>query len=210
MKLLPEKRMLVDPLEKSLSIYYEDITQYDIFESMRLSSKDFKDIQISISEGEGKIEITVPKERIEEFQKTAEKTFIEEEYKEKYLLLRDRLGDMPLKYLLFRINIIDPEKLIDYLPSRELLERDYEQWDYITRDCINHRAPTEKLLSIVLAEELLLGKDLSQYPEELEYHYYREAKYPELTQFSCKATFTKSEFLESVKSMQKQKELRKK
>ena len=78
MKLLPEKRMSSSYLridDEKIITDYIDITQYDVFKEMTTSFtlEDYKDVDIDISGKEGKIILTVPKEKIISFLEKSKK-----------------------------------------------------------------------------------------------------------------------------------------
>lgn len=103
MKLLPEKRMSSSYLridDEKIITDYIDITQYDVFKEITTSFtlEDYKDVDIDISGKEGKIILTVPKEKIISFLEKSKKMIQREEYIEKYLTFKDRIGIKALRY----------------------------------------------------------------------------------------------------------------
>ena len=204
MKLLPKKRLIIGRIAGKIdSIKYEPIDTFDeLF--LGISSSDCKDIQIDVSSEDGKILLTVSKDKLVGFIKKAEEMKQREEYKEKYLALRDRIGDSAVLYLTSRETLFDPDLLIDYLPSKELIEKDMKLWYRTLEVSCGYYATDEGVLSLELAKKLAMGETLDDYPEKLEYHYYW---YPKETKSVCDVPFTKSEFLDSVKKEQEVKKL---
>jgi len=199
MKLLPEKRMSSSYLridDEKIITDYIDITQYDVFKEMTTSFtlEDYKDVDIDISGKEGKIILTVPKEKIISFLEKSKKMIQREEYIEKYLTFKDRIGIKALRYIISR-EMIDPDLLMQYLPAKDLIEKDYELWDRLSVLSCGYYATEEGLLSIELAKRLAMGERLDDCPEQMIYHYY---KYPDKYQSTCDVPFTKSELIESI------------
>ncbi|MBQ9072052.1 MAG: hypothetical protein IJY25_02730 [Bacilli bacterium] len=196
MGLLPERivdksKMWYTDLEQS----YKEITQYDILKQIldKCSISDYKDIKIDTSGEDGLLLVTIKKEKLEQAKEELEKIKKQAEYDEKFLTLREKIGDQAVKYLIG--TPIDPVELIKYLPSKELIEKDYELYRKCCDVSCGYYSTDEGLLSIELAKHLAIGKSLDEYPEKLEYHYYW---YPYETKQVCEATFTKTEFLESM------------
>lgn len=202
MRLLPEKKIKIVGLRDELLIDYDEITQYDILRYLtsKLMVSDYKAIQVDTSSKDGKIILTVSKDKLIEILTDAESFKQEEEYKEKYLLLRDRIGDAAVKYLMTTKTMVDPDELVKYLPSKELIEKDCELWYRLFELSCGYHAPDEGLLSIELSKKLALGKTLDEYPDQLEYHYYY---YPQQFKSLIPATFTKTEFMEDIKEQEK-------
>lgn len=196
MRLLPEK--IVDKEKmgyKDIEESYKEITHYDIFQKISeyLSVDDYKDVKIDVSKDEGLVSLFVKKEKLLKFLKEAEKIKRQADYDKKFILLRERLGDDALKYLIG--TPIDPDILVEFLPPREIIEKDFELYYKLFKLSCGYHYPEEGLLSIELAKQLALGKTLDEYPEKLEYHYYW---YPKETKSVCEAPFTKQEFLDSI------------
>lgn len=201
MRLLPKK--IVEKCLKSdldLEHPYKEITPYDIFTKITeyYGMDDYKDVKVDVSGEEGLITISVTKEKLLRFLDEAEKIKKQSEYDKKFLALRDRIGDQAVKYLIG--TSIDPDELIKYLPSREIIEKDYDLYYRCFAASCGYYYPEEGLLSIELAKKLALGQTLDEYPEQLIYHYYA---YPDKTKSVCELPFTKTEFLESIESKQK-------
>lgn len=101
-----------------------------------------------------------------------------------------------LSYLV-RTKHLDSEELLDYLPETELVKKDSEQLQDLSRKTRIYFG-VGKPISFELTTEMIKDPKLSDYPEELVY-YVRlgdgEKKIP--------ATFTKSEFIESTKVKKK-------
>jgi len=95
-KLLPEKRMSSSYLridDKKIITDYIDITQYDVFKEITTSFtlEDYKNVDIDISGKEGKIILTVPKEKIISLLEKSKKMIQREEYIENILHLKTEL-----------------------------------------------------------------------------------------------------------------------
>ena len=117
----------------------------------------------------------------------------------KYIALRDRIGDAAVHYLMTRETLFDPDLLLPYLPSKELIEEDMKLWHRTIDASCGYYATDEGALSLELTKKLAMGESIDEYPEQLEYHYYW---YPDKNKSVCLAPFTKTEFLESVKKEQ--------
>ena len=200
MRLLPEKRIGIGYDD----FYYEEITQYDILKSIcdKCRESDFKDIQVDASKEEGEVILTIKKEKLLYFLEEAKKKRKQYEYDMKYIALKEKVGFGAVKQLLG--TQIEPEQLIKYLPSKELIEKDYELWYRLYKLSCGYYTTDEGLLSIELAKQLATGKSLDAYPEQLVYHYY---EHPQQFKSVCDVPFTKTEFLESIKKRQKTKKL---
>ena len=207
MRLLPE-RIVKKGCGFSLDLErpYDEITEYHILKKIleKCSVSDYKDVKIDTLGEDGQILVTIKKEKLIKFLEEAEKTTKQAEYDEKFLTLREQIGDQAVKYLIG--TPIDPDELIKYLPSKDLIEKDYQLYRKCCDVSCGYYSTDEGLLSIELAKHLAMGKSLDEYPEKLEYHYHW---YPHETKFVCEVAFTKSEFLESIRIKQ-QKKLEKK
>lgn len=167
----------------------------------KLHPEDFKSIKFG---EDGLVVIEIKEEKMLKLSEEMETLSQQAEYDRKYMELRERVGEKVVEYLIG--TPIDPDILIKYLPSRELIEEDFKQYYTLFGLSCGYHTPTEGLLSIELAKKLAKGESIDEYPEKLEYHYYH---YPKETISVCNATFTKTEFLESIKK-EKVKKLEKK
>ena len=211
MKLLPEKRISSSYLrlqDGKIIADFRDITQYDIFKEITigLRAEDYKDVDIDTSGKDAKLILSISKKNIIDFLERSKKIIQQEEYIEKYLEHGDRIGVKALKYIITR-EMIDPDLLIQYLPSKDLIEKDCELWHRLSILSCGYYATDEGLLSIELAKKLAMGEELDDYPEQMIYHYYR---YPDEYKSTCDVPFTKSEFLKSVEEERKEIKVRKK
>ena len=198
MKLLPGTILDYSDLEE-----YEDITYSDILEWLmdKFYSSDYKSIELDISDDEGLISVKVKKEKMVKLLEEIQTIQQQIEYDKKYMTLKKRVGKEVVEYLIG--TPIDPDELIKYLPSRELISEDYKLYHKLFGLSCGYHTPDEGLLSIELAKQLAMGKSIDEYPEELQYHFYC---YPQETKSVCEASFTKSEFIDSI---EKQKVLKK-
>ena len=203
MKYIPEKlfRFLELDKEGKIRAEYYDMTMYDAYVYLKsgFTIEDYKDLDLDISGDDGKIILTVPKERITKFLDMADDLTKHEEYIKKYLAFGDRIGIDALRYIFSR-KLVDPDLLEQYLPSKELIEKDYELWHWLIELSCGYYATDEGLLSIELAKKLALGESLDDYSEQMTYHYY---KYPDKDKSECLVPFTKSELLESIEKEKK-------
>lgn len=195
MKLLPES--ILD--YSDLKVLCEDTTYEDILEWIvdRLYSSDYKSVELDMTDEDGLILIKIKKKKIVEFLEEIQQISQQVEYDKKYMALRERVGDKVVEYLIG--TPIDPDKLIKYLPSKELIDEDYKLYQKLFGLSCGYYTPDEGLLSIELAKQLAIGKSIDEYPEKLDYHFYW---YPKETKSVCEASFTKSEFLDSIKKEQ--------
>ena len=195
MELLPESILDYSDLEES----YEDTTYDDILEWImdKLYSSDYKSVELDMCDEEGLISIKIKKEKMVELLEEIKQIRQQIEYDKKYMALRERVGAKVVEYLIG--TPIDPDILIKYLPSRELIEEDYKLYYKLFGLSCGYHTPDEGLLSIELAKQLAIGKSIDEYSEKLEYHFYW---YPKETKSVCEVAFTKSEFLDSIKKEQ--------
>lgn len=110
--------------------------------------------------------------------------------------LEDEYGKRLVSYLQSQIKHkhIHKEELLKYLPEKELIQKDEDQLlDFATRSRIHFGLCDP--ISYKLITEMIKDETLSDYPEEFKYHSSFGKEIP--------LTFTKSEFLESVKKKQK-------
>ena len=196
MSLLPEKIIEIDLLQGELIVWYKQITQYEVFKEL-LAGSDLK--VADVSKDIGKITIDVSKDKLQKFLAKVEYINCQEQYKMKYIALRDRIGDAAVHYLMTRETLFDPDLLLPYLPSKELIEEDMKLWHKTIDVSCGYYATDEGVLSLELAKKMAMGESIDEYPEQLEYHYYW---YPDKNKSVCLAPFTKTEFLESVKKEQ--------
>lgn len=195
MKLLPE--FILD--YSDLEVLCEDTTYEDILEWIidRLYSSDYKSVELDMTDEDGLISIKIEKEKMVKLLEEIQQIRLQAEYDKKYMALRGRVGDKVVEYLIG--TPIDPDKLIKYLPSKELIDEDYKLYHKLFGLSCGYHTPDEGLLSIELTKQLAVGKSIDEYPEKLEYHFYW---YPKETKSACEASFTKSEFLDSIKKEQ--------
>ena len=211
MKYLPSRTIVSTDIYEiggKIDPVYCDITQYDVFREVTsgFSAEDYIDVDVDITKEEGKIILTVPQEKIISFLERAKEITQHIEYYDKYIALGDRLGVEALKYIIER-KMIDPDLLLQYLPSKELIEEDSKLYHQLSLLSCFYHGTDEGMLSIELAKKLALKESLDEYPEEMIYHYYC---YPSTSKSIRDVPFTKSEFLKSVEKEQKQRILRKK
>ena len=110
--------------------------------------------------------------------------------------LKDEYGERLVEYLQFKIKRehISKDKILKYLPDKELIKKDEEQLlEFATKSRIHFGICYP--ISYELIIEMIKDKELSIYPEEL--------KYKSSFGRELRVTFTKSEFIESTKKKQK-------
>ena len=156
---------------------------------------EYEDIKVEFIEDKAKISFSLPKEKTIYLLNKIEEKRKQEEYKKKYLQLKDRINDIGIKYLISR-EMVDPEELIKYLPEKDILEKDISMYQRACDLSCGYYSTDEGILSLEIAKTLAKGESLDKYPEKLQYHYY---VYPETEQSVEDALFTKTEFLESIK-----------
>lgn len=100
------------------------------------------------------------------------------------------------------LSYMDIDKVIECLPSKDILEKDLAQYEILVSYASGYSSRIDYPLSLKLVMDLVEDKSLDEYPEELAY-IHQVCTGTGLKMIETKATFTKTEFLESVKSKQK-------
>ena len=204
--------------------YSYNIDEYEIFKPLEevIKEKDDKEI-ISLYtlgrlskyfDSKGIQEIKEKRELIEQEYKQKLKDlllFIETEYQSKAVEGRKKLeslipiyGKRTVAHMIIHseLSYMDFDKVIECLPSKEILEEDLKQFEVLRSYASGYSSRIDYPLSLKLTMDLIEGKSLDEYPEELIY-IHQVCTGTGLKMIETKATFTKTEFLESIKVKQK-------
>lgn len=138
-------------------------------------------------------------------------SYIEEEYESKAVLGRQKLETLIPTYgkkvvahmiLHSKLSYMEFDEVLKYLPSRELLEEDLKHYEFLVGHACGYSSKIDYPLSLKLIMDLVEGKTLEEYPEQLIY-VHQVCTGSGLKMYETPATFTKTEFLESIKEKQK-------
>ena len=95
------------------------------------------------------------------------------------------------------LSYMDFDKVVEYLPSKEILEKDLKQYELLKLYACGYSSKIDYPLSLKLVMDLVEGKSLEKYPEQLIY-VHQGCIGGDLKMHETLATFTKQEFLESI------------
>lgn len=204
--------------------YSYDITDYEIIKPIEKIKEERTADSIIVSYVAGVLSRYFDPKGIQDIQE--KRRIIEEEYKQK---LKDLILYMEEEYpskaiegrkkletlipiygkrivahmiLHSELSFMDFEEVVKYLPSKELLEKDLDHYELLERYTCGYSSKIDYPLSLKLIMDLVQGKSLEEYPEQLVYiHQICTGHGVEMTETA--ATFTKSEILSSIEDKQK-------
>jgi len=208
----------------------DDVEDYEIIKPLEKVKSERKIDSIIDSYQLGMLKCYFDPKGIEDIKE--KRRAIEEEYKQK---LKDLLLYMEAKYpskaiegrkkleslipiygkkiighmiLHSELSYMDFDKVVECLPSKEILEKDLKQYELLKLYACGYNSKIDYPLSLKLVMDLVEGKSLEKYPEQLIY-VHQACMGDGLKTYETLATFTKQEFIDSIQK-EKVKKLEKK
>lgn len=94
------------------------------------------------------------------------------------------------------------DEIVKYLPSKEILEQDLKQYELLVSYASGYSSTIDYPFSLRLVMDLVEGKSLEEYPGQLTY-VHQVCTDSGLKMYETPATFTKTEFIQSIKVKQR-------
>lgn len=101
-----------------------------------------------------------------------------------------------------KLSYMDFDEIVKCLPSKEILEKDLQHYEILESYTCGYSSRIDYPLSLKLVMDLVEGKSLDEYPEQLTY-VHQACIGGGLKMYETPATFTKTEFIESIKEKPK-------